>query len=148
MIRKIRLFMGMNKELRVMIINAYILSGYYRFKMLFKPFNKLALEMGELGVEDTKEADDSMNAYIYKVRRAVMLASKYTPWESLCMVQALVAKHMLNKKNIDNVIYFGLAKNEKNEPIAHAWLKYNNKVVVGEKGMERFSVVATFGSVH
>ncbi|MBI9014125.1 MAG: lasso peptide biosynthesis B2 protein [Clostridiales bacterium] len=148
MINKVKTFFRLDLRTKILFLRTYILCGYYRFVMLFVPFNKLAKKMGELGVESSEAYNEELHPYILKVRKMVMTASKNTPWESLCMVQALTAQKLLNNKEIDSTIYFGLSKDENNEPIAHAWLKHGGKIVVGEKGVERFSVVARFGSVH
>jgi len=148
MIQKMKTFTRLDFKNKVLFLRTFILCGYYRFVMIFIPFSKLAKKMGALGVESSETYNEELHPYILKVRRMVMTASKNTPWESLCMVQALTAQKLLNNKKIDSTIYFGLSKNEKNEPIAHAWLKHGGKIVVGEKGVERFSVVAKFGSVH
>lgn len=148
MIRKIKIFLKMKPKTKWMIMRVYILTGYYRFRMLFTPFSKLAKKMGDQGLEVNDVYDDAQNNYIYKVRKIVMMTSKHTPWQSLCLVQALTVQYLLNKKKISNTLYFGLAKDEHNKPIAHAWIKHGGKVVVGEKGMETFAVVGKFGRRH
>lgn len=146
--KRIKIFLKMDNATKLMMIKVFFLTAFFRFKMLFTPFNKLAKKIGEQGLESLETYDDSKDKYIRKVRKVVMMISKRTPWESLCLVQALTVQHLLNKKKISNTVYFGLAKDENNKPIAHAWIKHGGKVVVGEKGMSRFSVVAKFGSVH
>ena len=148
MIRKIKIFVKMDLKTKGMVMKVYILTGIYRFKMLYIPFSKLAKKIGQQGLESTEVYNEALHDYIKKVRKVVMMTSKNTPWESLCLVQALTAQNLLNKKKISSTLYLGLAKDENNKPIAHAWIKHGGKVVVGEKGMGRFSVVARFGSVH
>lgn len=148
MLKKIKIFLKMNHKKKIMIIRVYILTGYYRFKMLFTPFSKMAKKIGQQGIESSDIYNDSQDSYIRRVRSIVMMTSKNTPWESLCLVQALTVQFLLNKKKISNTVYLGLAKDENNKPIAHAWIKHGGKIVVGEKGMEKFAVVAKFGSLH
>lgn len=148
MIRKIKIFLKMDLKTKNMVMKVYLLTGIYRFKMLYMPFSKLAKKIGQQGLESTEDYNEALHEYIKKVRKVVMMTSKNTPWESLCLVQALTAQNLLNKRKISNTLYLGLAKDENNKPIAHAWIKHGGKVVVGEKGMARFSVVARFGSVH
>lgn len=148
MISKINSFVRLNKETRKLFTKAYVLCGYYRFRMLFTPFNSLAKKIGRLGVESSDHFCESEMAYIKRVRKVVILAGRYTPWESLCLVQALAVQHLLDKRALDNTVYLGLGKGEDNKPIAHAWIKHGGKVIVGEKGIEKFSVVAMFGSIH
>lgn len=139
--------MKYNYKLKLMVLYTLVLTGYYRFVILFIPFKKLALRMGTLGRENLIEPDEKMLPYIKSVRKTVMLVSKNTPWESLCFVQALTAQKLLQRKHISNTVYLGLAKDDDNKPIAHAWIKSGEKIVVGEKGAHKFSVIAKFGSV-
>jgi len=146
MIKKIKIFFKLNWKSKLFFVKVYMLCGYYRFVMLFVPFNKIAKKMGVLGLETKEEVNIIYGKYILNVRKYVMWASTNTPWQSLCMVQALTAQKLLNEKKISSTIYFGLGKDNDDKPIAHAWLKHGGKIVVGEKGMNRFSVVAIFGS--
>ena len=148
MIRKIKTFIMMDLKTKGMVLKVYILTGIYRFQMLYIPFSKLAKKIGKQGLESSEVYNETLHDYIVKVRRVVMMTSKNTPWESLCLVQALTAQNLLNKRSISSTLYLGLGKDENKQPIAHAWIKHGGKVVVGEKGMERFSVVAKFACIH
>lgn len=148
MINKVKIFLKMDKEMKILISKAFYLTGYYRFSILFVPFNKLAKRIGTISLESTIEPEEVFIPYIRKVRKAVMMTGKNTPWESLCLVQALTVQKLLKKKRIDNTVYLGLFKDANSKVLAHAWIKCGNKVVVGEKGMEKFSVVAKFGSIY
>lgn len=41
--------------------------------------------------------------------------------------------------------YLGVAKEKKEQLKAHAWLRCGRQVVCGERGMARYTVIATFG---
>lgn len=72
-----------------------------RFKILKKPFNKLKEEMGTYNKESKEDVDLSEYRICNKVRWIVTTISKYTPWESLCLVQALTVQKMLKTKYIN-----------------------------------------------
>jgi hypothetical protein len=80
---------------------------------------------------------------IKMVKTVVLANSKYTPWESKCMVQALSAKWLLKKYNVPSTIYFGVTKDSENEGKlkAHAWLKVNQTFITGAVGHQKFKVV-------
>jgi hypothetical protein len=130
-----------------LVIKSFFYTGYFRFRILFTPFNKLAKKIGAVQVE-TVEEEVVNKKYVSKVRRAVIMTSKNTPWESLCLVQALTAQRLLKSKLIDNTVYLGIRKDENKKLAAHAWLRCGDKIVVGEKGMQYYSVVAKFGSIY
>lgn len=76
----------------------------------------------------------------------VKTVSCYTPWESKCLVQAIVGKIMLRQYGIANTLYLGVGRDERNCLIAHAWLRCADIIITGCHGHERFSVVGTFAS--
>lgn len=59
-----------------------------RFKILKKPFNKLKEEMGTYNKESKEDVDLSEYRICNKVRWIVTTISKYTLWESLCLVSS------------------------------------------------------------
>ena len=104
-----------------------------RFKILKKPFNKLKEEMGKYNKESTEDVDLSEYRICNKVRWIVTTISKYTPWESLCLVQALTVQKMLKKRNISTTIYLGVNKLN-NEMKAHAWIRCGKMYITGGIG--------------
>jgi hypothetical protein len=70
--------------------------------------------------------------------------SKYTFWESQCLVKAIAAMKMLEKRNIDSTLYLGTARDESGELVAHAWLRSGPYFVTGSEGKEKYTVVGKF----
>ena len=83
-----------------MLIKIFFLSAYYRFVILYRPFSKLAPKIGTNRYETPANSANTDWQYIKKVAWAVPAVCNRTPWESKCLVQALVAKKILNSKNI------------------------------------------------
>ena len=78
------------------------------------------------------------------ISQAIHIVSKYTFWESQCLVKAIAAMRMLEKRGIESTLYLGTAKDESGELIAHAWLRSGPYYVTGAEGMEKFTVVSKF----
>jgi Transglutaminase-like superfamily len=80
------------------------------------------------------------------IGRAVNSASNYTPWESVCLPQAVAAQWMLKRRHISATLYLGVAKNETlpQKLAAHAWLRCGRVILTGSSGHRQFAVVATF----
>jgi hypothetical protein len=57
----------------------------------------------------------------------------------------LTAKALLGQCSLPSTIYFGLAKENENQLMAHAWVRCGERIISGKAGMERFTVVACFG---
>ena len=83
------------------------------------------------------------------IGKLVASAARYTPWQSLCLVQVLVVQRLLAKHDIPGQFYLGVRKGGENraEPgalSAHAWLQCDGEVVNGRAGHEQFTVVSIF----
>ena len=88
--------------------------------------------------------NESNKRDLASVSQAIHLMSRYTFWESECLVKAIAGMKMLEKRNIESTLYLGTAKDEKGELIAHAWLRSGPFYISGAEVMERFTVVAKF----
>jgi hypothetical protein len=66
------------------------------------------------------------------------------PWMSQCLVQAVAATWMLQRRRIPSTLYFGLAKDSDGKLIAHAWVRSGERILTGAKGHHDYRVVATF----
>lgn len=129
---------------KLLFIEAFFLTGLMRAKILKVPFNKLK---EELGTYNTESVDDVVLAD-YKiakiVRDVVVTISKFTPWESLCLVQAMTVQRMLKKRGISTTIYLGVNKENKNM-VAHAWIRCGKMFVTGGDG-SGYATVAKFSN--
>jgi hypothetical protein len=81
---------------------------------------------------------------LYKVLRTLKRASTYLPFKNKCLVDAIVAKKMLKKLEIESTLFLGVCRESEKKIIAHAWLNCNGTIVAGERGMERFVAVEWF----
>lgn len=81
---------------------------------------------------------------IRRVKNAVNRSSRYAPWSTRCLVDAITAKILLQYYGINSTLYMGVQKDKKTKLIAHAWLKCNGLFITGKKGSQKFTVVSTF----
>lgn len=100
--------------------------------------------MGDYNKEYFMELNEYEYRAIFQVRWAVLLVSKYTPWESKCLVQALTAQKMLKRRSIKSTIYFGIGRDIDKSILAHAWLKCGGITVTGESTDGFFKELARF----
>ena len=70
--------------------------------------------------------------------------SRHTFWESQCLVKAIAAMKMLERRQIESTLYLGTAKDENGNLIAHAWLRSGPFYITGVEAMEKFTVVSKF----
>lgn len=125
------------------MIEAYQYLAWARFLKSI-PFAKVAPSLGKQ-MQETSNSDDLSNKKVLaSVSRAIHLMSRYTFWESECLVKAIAGMKMLEKRNIESTLYLGTAKDDKGELIAHAWLRSGPYYISGAEVMHRFTVVAKF----
>lgn len=129
---------------KLLFVEAFFLTGLMRAKILKVPFNKLKEELGTYNTESADDVvlDDYKIAKI--VRDVVVTISKFTPWESLCLVQAMTVQRMLKKRGISTTIYLGVNKENKNM-VAHAWIRCGKMFVTGGDG-SGYATVAKFSN--
>lgn len=145
LIRKTKNFLfKISMEDKLLFIEAFFLTGIMRFKILKKPFNKLKEEMGTYNNESREDVDLNDYKVAKKIRWIVTTISRHTPWESLCLVQALTVQKMLKKRNISTTIYLGVNKSD-NEMKAHAWIRCGQMYVTGGNGTG-YATVAKFSN--
>jgi hypothetical protein len=99
----------------------------------------LRWEPGEAPAQATPAAAE-------RVGWAVRGAAVYTPWRSACLVQALAAGRMLQRRGLAATLYLGAARDpaQRDNLLAHAWLRCGEQVLTGESESRRFAVVGRF----
>lgn len=128
-----------------MISEAFILSAYYSCLIHVRPFAEISPLIGTLGHE-TMEMEIENNV-VSEVAGAVSMVCRRTPWESKCLVRALTAKKMLNRRSLPCTLYMGVALEDNGEMAAHAWLRCGNVFVSGGDGSRQFTITTIYGDV-
>lgn len=84
-----------------------------------------------------------ITADISEMFLALERVAKYTPWRCKCLEQGIIAKLLLQRRNIPSTIIFGVHI-QKGKIVAHAWLKCGSEIVIGGNGTELFKPIAFF----
>lgn len=134
----------LSPRLYFLYLEVTLLSAITRLAILLVPFRQLAktLVTGNTSLDNTLPVDSAL--LIEEIGLAVTRVSRFTPWRCMCLEQGLMAKVLLWQRGIPSTLVFGVANQSEGEMTAHAWLLCEKKVVVGAKGMEEFSPIATF----
>ena len=144
-IKKARTFSMLNRHTKRLMLEAYLYLGWARM-LKVRPFAKVAPSLGQQMEETSLEHNLSEKNMIKRVSEVIHMMSRYTFWESECLVKAIDGMKMIEKRQIEINIYLLTAKYENGELIAHAWLRSGPFYISGSQGMERFTVVATFAN--
>ena len=126
-------------------MKAVFYAAVARFRIYFYPGNRLHRYLGEKDAETDKETPDTERQRdIYYVSDKVARMAKRVPWESKCLVQAMVAQRLLRGYSIESTLYLGVGRDkEDGNMVAHAWLRSGPYYVCGGNG-EDYAIVAKF----
>jgi hypothetical protein len=141
--KKAQTFLRLNFKTKLLYIEAFLHLGRARYLKSIS-FSKVAPTLGEQMKESSYELIAANKEILANVSRAINIMSRYTIWESQCLVKAMAAMKMLEKRKIDSTLYLGTAKDENGGLIAHAWLRSGPFYITGAEVMDRFTVVSTF----
>ncbi|WP_132010303.1 lasso peptide biosynthesis B2 protein [Mesobacillus foraminis] len=128
---------------KLLFLEAFLLLGWARFLKTL-PFSNIVPSLGQHMKETSLEINDYNKKTLKNVSNAVNIMSRYTLWESMCLVKAIAAMKMLEKRKIESTIYFGTAKDANGNLIAHAWLRSGPYYITGAEVMNQFVVVSKF----
>ncbi|MED2615200.1 lasso peptide biosynthesis B2 protein [Bacillus toyonensis] len=142
-VKRLRVFLLLNMETKLLFLEAFIFLGWARVLKSIT-FSKVAPSLGdymnETSVAQIQQHEDTLK----EVYEAISIMSRYTFWESQCLVKAIAGMKMLEKRDIESTLYLGTAKDNSGALIAHAWLRSGSFYVTGSEGMEKFTVVGSF----
>lgn len=145
-LRRLRLLLVHDKALLALIPEALWRLMLVRIQLLF-PFARTAPQLGVKSLETPALSKASDIRRIQQITKAIRVMSRYTPWKSTCMVRAVAALKMLEKRGIESTLYMGVARDKQGQMIAHAWLRSGAHYVSGDDAMQGFVVVEKFAKV-
>lgn len=144
MIRRVKVLFSLEAKSILLLMEAFVYLGWARLKMCL-PFAKLASWLGEPRQETAFAPLSSELATVRRVSEAIHLMSRYTPWESKCIVRAIAGMKMLERRGIESTLYLGTSKEDNNGALsAHAWLRSGSYYITGADVMKQYTVVAVF----
>jgi hypothetical protein len=145
-LRRIRHLLKVDRAALTLIPEAFWRLMLARIQLLC-PFARTAPKLGVESVETPGESRYTDIPDIEHVTKAIRVISRYTPWNSTCMVRAVAGLKMLEKRGIESTLYMGVARDKKGQMIAHAWLRSGVYYVSGDDVMHGFVVVKKFAKV-
>lgn len=133
-----------NTKTKLLLIEAFLFLGCARILKMI-PFSKVAPFLGDHMNETSYDYTTAKSKKkIKQISHSIKIMSKYTLWESQCLVKAIAGMMMLERRGIDSTIYLGTTRDEDGKMIAHAWLRSGPFYVSGSEGMKQFTVVGMF----
>lgn len=125
---------------------AFLLLGCMRAALLLAPFRRLAPCLGRhlQALPVIPLVDRSGCVRASHIGAAIRTAARYTPWESKCLAQAMVARVLLGLNRLPYALYLGLDTRAPAGMAAHAWVCVGPVAVTGGDSFGQFTVVSTF----
>ena len=140
--RRLLLYLKSPASHKRLFAEAYISLGRaWIIKSL--PFTKMSPLLGEY-MKETGYEQTADQAVLKSISSAVHIMSKYTLWNSQCLVRALAVSRMLETRKISSTLYLGTGRDEEGQLAAHAWIRSGSLLLSGAEEQERFTAVAKF----
>ncbi|QNG58492.1 lasso peptide biosynthesis B2 protein [Bacillus sp. PAMC26568] len=140
---RVKNILTLNRQMKLLIVEAFIFLAFARvIKCL--PFSKTSKYLGERNKESLIRNYEANLDTLKNISSAIHVASKYAPWETMCLVRAIASMKMLQRRGIESTLYLGTSRNHLKELTAHAWLRSGNYYVTGADERHLFTITCTF----
>lgn len=146
-IRRLGILLTYHPSTILQFAEAFFYLGWARYRLLHHSFAKVSMSLGIKSQETPKETLPADSSAIKQVTSAILIVSRYTFWESKCLVRAIAGMKMLERRGISSTLYLGTGKDETGALIAHAWLRSGPYYLTGDDVMDKFVVVEKFAKI-
>jgi hypothetical protein len=142
---KLRKFVALSSTERLLLVRVAFLVGLVRVGTWLLPFRVVRGLSARLG----RQAAGSRRRDVPNERLAwaVEAVGKRIPGGGNCLVQALSAQVLLDRRNRPAQLRIGVAKGPGGELQAHAWVESEGKLVIGGAGEEDLSRFVAFPEI-
>ncbi|MDF1646831.1 MAG: lasso peptide biosynthesis B2 protein [Legionellaceae bacterium] len=148
LIKKTRTFYRISFKLKGLFVLNFFLCGIARMCINLFPLKHLSPYLGTLHKNTIFSTilSPKQHHHAIQLKRSIKLVAKYTPWNSNCLTQAMVAKFWCKRLHIPYILYIGFAKDtEKPSGYAsHAWLTAGPVAITGEHSFSSFRVISSY----
>ena len=147
MIRKIKLFWRLPIKEKMLFVEAFFLLGLMRLLITTVSFKRLTRSLRQSSTDvELSPLNDNQATVAVQVGEIIGRAANNTPWESVCLTQALAAQRMLKKRGIPGVFYLGVMKDKENDKNVrgHAWSQCDETIITGAKEHEDYTVISVY----
>lgn len=79
-----------------------------------------------------------------KIVRYTCILAKFVLFDSKCYDKALTVKKILNQKNIPSTLQMGVKISPEKGLQAHAWIKCDEKLLIGKEVASQYTLVQSF----
>lgn len=118
---------------RRLLAESALLLGAIRVGLWLLPFQTLLHGLARM-TPRTAEAQTADCGSIHRVVWAVTVASRSVPGARMCLTQALATQVLLGRRGHITHLHIGVARSDKGQLEAHAWVESRGSIVIGNLG--------------
>lgn len=126
-IRQCRKFLCLTHRDRLFIVNTFLLLGLVRLGLLLLSYQKLLHLLDRV----SKLNSEYRAIELDNVVRAVNISTRYMPGGAKCLARALTTQVLMKRQSYTPQLHIGVAKGEQGRLEAHAWIEYEQQIVIG-----------------
>ena len=135
---------------KLLFLRAWLMLGWLRIALMCVSFKQLSASLTHNRQKPAATRLSAEQVHLAThIGGMVARAGRFTPWQSPCLAQVMVAQRLLARRGIPGQFYLGVSRRKELQtdptlPVAHAWLQCDKRIVNGAAGRERFAIVSTF----
>ena len=127
--KQIRKFLSLSSADRSLLLKSAFLLGVITLGLELRSFQTMQrFSMGKS--QKTARVRHADRSVANRIAWAVRVASRYVP-AATCLSQALAARMLLKQRGCPARLQIGVAKGERGQLEAHAWVESEGRIVVG-----------------
>tara|TARA_R110002167_G_scaffold140818_1_gene328783 strand:- start:201 stop:683 length:483 start_codon:yes stop_codon:yes gene_type:complete len=147
---KLKIFFKMPLKYKAFVFLSFWLCGIAKLCINLFPRPKVLPYLGVHHKNHSLSAlvTDQQIVTAWRIGSLVRLSAKYTPWDSSCLTQAMVAKYWCVRFKIPYAVYIGLAKAPEDPSgyKGHAWISAGPVFLTGGNSFAEFPVIGCYVS--
>lgn len=127
------------------ILNLIFIWLIYAFVLVrIIPLRWFSHLLGEFNHKIECSLGDNEILLIAMLKKNIRRIKKRMPWKVKCFEEAIAAKKVLEKFNLNSTLYLGVNKNAEKGLRAHAWLKSGDVFITGQKGHKQYAITGFY----
>ncbi len=143
---RLRKFLSLTPGEKQLLLSSFVLLGLVRLGLLLLPFGTLQRFMASISQVNAVKAKQYSAPTIETIANAVNISSRYMPGGAKCLARALTTQVLMNRFSYSSELRIGVAKGERGEFEAHAWVESQGEIVIGHLAdLNRYSPMPSFG---
>lgn len=150
--RRIRSLLSVSPARRALALEALLALVKAWALVRFRPFKAYAGRLGQPLQGEKPDLPPADLSLLRDLRWAVGAVNKTVGGRFTCLMQAMAAKEILNRRGVSNALVLGARRGAPEElpagdaMAAHAWLWAGERIILGGEGREGFIPVASYRS--